>query len=261
MPVSDLDLLREAAFEAGEIAKRFFGNGPETWDKGDSQGPVTEADLAIDAMLKDKLLSARPDYGWLSEETEDGTARLSKERVFIIDPIDGTRAFIEGSKNFSHSLAIAENGKATTAVVHLPLLDRCFAAALGQGATLNGTPISPTTRTELSGATTLSAKPMLNPDLWPGGVPPIKREFRSSLAYRMCLVANARFDAMVTLRDAWEWDIAAGTLIVEEAGGIVSDRTAQPLRYNNPHPKLPGVIATNHALHAQFMDHLLPKTA
>jgi len=158
LPETDIDLLKRVAVKSGEIAMGFFQHDPEVWDKAEDAGPVTEADLAVNTYLMEELSRERSDYGWLSEETEDGTARLSKERVFIIDPIDGTRAFIEGSKNFSHSLAIVENGKTTAAVVHLPLLDRCFAAALGQGATLNDDPIAPTTRTELSGATTLSAK-------------------------------------------------------------------------------------------------------
>lgn len=258
MPERDLDLLLEVADAAGDIAKSFFGNGPQSWDKGDGQGPVTEADLAIDAMLKERLLAARPDYGWLSEETEDDTARLSKRDVFIIDPIDGTRAFIEGSKNFSHALAVVRHGVVTAAVVHLPLLGDTFAATLGGGATLNGAPIKVGPRQELAGAQTLVAKPVLAPSLWPGGVPPVERRFRSSLAYRLCLIADGSFDAMITLRDAWEWDIAAGTLIALEAGALVSDRENETLMFNNPTPKLPGVLVANEGLHAGLMTHLKP---
>jgi len=252
----DLSLLLEAANAAGEIAKQFFGQGPKTWDKDGGQGPVTEADLAIDLMLKESLLSARPDYGWLSEETEDDARRLSRDTVFIVDPIDGTRAFIAGEKTFSHALAIAHRGQVMHAVVHLPLLDKTYAASLGEGARLNGEIISPATTAELEGAQTLIAKPGLEAKHWPGGVPPIERKFRSSLAYRLCIVADGSFDAMVTLRDAWEWDIAAGTLIATEAGAAVTTRENQRPLYNNEHPKLPGIVVANPALHAKFLERL-----
>ncbi|MGB3280066.1 MAG: inositol monophosphatase family protein, partial [Pseudorhodobacter sp.] len=108
---ADLDLLVSAALEAGSIALRYFKREPQTWEKGDGAGPVTEADLAVNTMLAQRLRAARPGYGWLSEETPDNTARLAARRVFIIDPIDGTRAFIDGQDSFAHSLAIAEDGK------------------------------------------------------------------------------------------------------------------------------------------------------
>jgi voltage-gated potassium channel Kch len=124
LPAHDLALLTEAALKAGEIAMRFWKRSPKSWDKGGGHGPVTEADLDVNEMLAAKLLAARPDYGWLSEETEDGAARLAAERVFIIDPIDGTRAFMAGEDTFAHSLAVAEHGRVTAAVVYLPALWR-----------------------------------------------------------------------------------------------------------------------------------------
>ncbi|SDY32359.1 myo-inositol-1(or 4)-monophosphatase [Jannaschia faecimaris] len=240
---ADLALLRDAALAAGQIARRHFGNGPETWDKGDGQGPVTEADLEIDAMLKTDLCAARPDHGWMSEETADGPDRLSRDKVFIIDPIDGTRAFIDGSKSFSHSLAIVESGTPVAAAIHLPMLDLTYLAARGQGATLNGLPIAPTGRDDLKDATVLGAKSNFADERWKGGCPPVQRTFRSSLAYRLALVAEGRFDAMITLRMAWEWDIAAGALIVSEAGGRIANRWGEALLFNNPHPQLDGVVA------------------
>gem|GEM_PF-64546 len=222
MPEADLSLLTEAALEAGKIASSFFRNSPEKWDKGDGQGPVTEADLKVNEMLERELLRARPDYGWLSEETEDSSERASNESVFIIDPIDGTRAFIEGSKTFAHSLAIAKDGHVQAAVVHLPELELTYTAALGKGAQLNGAPISHSAHETLETATVLSNKHNTKPEFWPGGVPPFKRHFRSSLAYRLCLVADGQFNGMLTLRPTWEWDIAAGTLIASEAGAAVS---------------------------------------
>ena len=256
MQERELELLVQASHAAGEVAASYFGNGPESWDKGAGQGPVTEADLAVDALLKDALLDACPEYGWLSEESEDGATRLTRERVFIVDPIDGTRAFIDGSPNFSHALAIVEDGIVTHGVVHMPIKGLTFAARRGGGATLNGETIEVGRRAELDGAQTLIARPMMEPHHWPGGPPPISRHFRSSLAYRLCLIANGRFDAMVTVRDAWEWDVAAGSLIVAEAGGAVSDRLNGALRFNNSHPKVPGVVATNPDLHGQFLSRL-----
>ncbi len=239
---ADLKLLLEAGEAAGEIAKRYFKADPETWDKGDGQGPVTEADLEIDRMLKAELLAARPDYGWLSEESEDGKARLKAERVFIVDPIDGTRAFINGEKTFSHALAVVERGEVVAAVVHVPMLKRTYTATLGGGACCNGAAISVSAQAEMDGATVLTRKPDLSPEHWlaPHGM---QHNFRPSLAYRLCLVAEGRFDAMLTLRPAWEWDVAAGDLIVREAGGAVSTTAGGPTRYNNRLPKLAGMVA------------------
>ena len=140
--MNDLELITQAARAAGGIAMGFFQKDPEIWDKSDNAGPVTEADLAVDKMLSAELRAARPDYGWLSEETEDGAERLQKENVFIVDPIDGTRAFIAGTEHWSHSLAVAKAGQIQAAAVYLPVLDMMFCACLDGGAFLNGAPIS-----------------------------------------------------------------------------------------------------------------------
>ena len=250
MPVHDLPLLIDVARAAGRIATGYTGPSARRWYKPDDAGPVTEADLAVNEMMQETLCAARPGYGWLSEETEDGRARLSKKRVFIVDPIDGTRSFVEGSDTWAHALAVAEGGVVTAAVVFLPMLDRLYAAALGQGATLNGEPIRASTCATLGRATVLAAKPMLVADLWKGhATPTFKRSYRPSLAYRMSLVGQGRFDAMITLRKSWEWDIAAGALIVSEAGGICSDRKGKALSFNNPDPRLNGVVAGGPAVH------------
>ncbi|MEI4231319.1 inositol monophosphatase family protein [Roseovarius sp. D22-M7] len=250
MPASDLPLLVEAAEEAGRIATRYIGAPIEIRDKPDGAGPVTEADLAVDAALSQILRAARPDYGWLSEESEDGAARLDAERVFIVDPIDGTRAFIDGDDIWAHSLAVAERGVITAAVIFLPMCDKMYTAAAGQGAALNGAPIRVTDRADLDGASLLAARPALAAGLWRAGrAPQVTRGFRPSLAYRLALVAEGRFDAMLTLRASWEWDIAAGDLILREAGAVTSDRRAGPLVFNNPDPRLDGVLAANPALH------------
>lgn len=248
----DLDLLIDAARKAGDIARGYFNASPKVWDKSGGQGPVTEADLHVNQQLSADLQSARPDYGWLSEETEDTNARLTTQHQFIIDPIDGTRAFIEGSKDWAHSIAVARNGVVTSAVIYLPMRDALYAAQLGQGATLNGVTIAANIEKPMEAATVLSSKPNLQGKYWAEGAPPFKRTFRSSLAYRMALVAEGRFDGMLTLRPTWEWDVAAGALIVSEAGGSVSDQKGQPARFNNPHPQINGMVAAG-GIHAALI--------
>ncbi|WP_306345914.1 3'(2'),5'-bisphosphate nucleotidase CysQ [Aquimixticola soesokkakensis] len=251
-----LQLLIDAARKAGALALPYWRADPQVWQKDDGAGPVTEADLAVDLFLKEFLTAARPDCGWLSEETEDSDARLTMREVFIVDPIDGTRSFIEGDGNWAHSIALARDGIVTHAVVYLPVRDRLYTAELGKGACLNGAPITIDPKVILFGATVLTASANLNPALWPGGVPTIERKFRPSLAYRLSLVAQARYQAMLTLRDTWEWDVAAGTLIVTEAGGTVVDRHGQIPRFNNPHPAISGIVAANEALTGQITDRL-----
>lgn len=245
MPATDLDLLIDTAKAAGDIARGFVDASPQVWDKGGGAGPVTEADLAVNELMAQRLQGARPDYGWLSEETEDDTSRLQTDRQFIVDPIDGTRAFIEGSRDWAHALAVLEGGQVTAAVVYLPMRDFLYSASLGEGAFLNGDRLAVSDKTDLGGATVLSNKASFADKFWAAGAPPsgISRKFRSSLAYRLSLAAQGRFDAMMTLRPSWEWDIAAGALIVAEAGGHVSDQTGAPLRFNNPHPQVNGVVA------------------
>lgn len=256
MPVTDLYLLTRAARNAGEIAAGHWRNSPKVWDKPGHQGPVTEADLEIDNALRDLLGSARPDYGWLSEETEDSGERLEARRVFIVDPLDGTRAFVKGERSFAHVLAVAEEGEVIAAAVFLPMLDRMFTAIRGGGAALNGELIRHSGRNGLDGAALLAARAALQPQFWAERPPMVALHSRPSLAYRQCLVAQGRFDAMLTLRDSWHWDLAAGALILQEAGATVTDRAGQPLRFNTPHPQSPGILAAPPALHAEMLGRL-----
>ncbi len=253
MPEADLALLEAAARRAGELATARFGRHGNVRDKPDDHGPVTDADLAVDRLLRDELSAARPDYGWLSEESEDGPERLGAARVFVVDPIDGTRAYIAGEKAWAHALAVVEAGRVIAGVVHLPLLGLTYAAAEGQGARLNGAPIGASPRVGLDGARMLMNRTHLAPAFWPGGVPEVERLFRPSLAYRLCLVAQGEADASLTFRDTWEWDLAAGALIAREAGAVVSDRWGQPHVFNNPVPLVPGMIVAGPALHAAIM--------
>lgn len=256
MPARDLALLTEAAREAGRIALRYWRKEPKVWDKGGEHGPVTEADLAVNDMLKARLLAARPGYGWLSEETPDNAERLAVDTVFIVDPIDGTRAFVAGEETWAHSLAVAHRGKVTAGAVYLPALDRIYTASETAPPLKDGQPIAASTREVLTGANILTTKPNLAPEKWPGGVPEIERSFRASLAYRLCLAAEGRFDGMLTLRDAWEWDIAAGSLIAERAGAVVTDRLGGGLRFNTPGAMASGVLALPPKLHAEAMARL-----
>lgn len=247
MPAHDLALLTDAARAAGRIAMHHWKRDPQVWDKGGEHGPVTEADLAVNDMLQTTLRTARPDYGWLSEETTDTPDRLTRDRVFIIDPIDGTRAFIAGEETFAHSLAIATHGTITAAVVYLPALDKLYTATTT--ALKDGQPITASPRTTLTGADILTTKANLDPARWPGGVPDIHRSFRASLAYRLCLAAEGKHDGMLTLRDTWEWDIAAGSLIAQRAGCRVTDQTGADITFNSPGAKAKGILALPNALH------------
>ena len=255
MPARDLALLTDAARKAGEIALRFWRQAPKTWEKP-GQGPVTEADLAVNAALRDMLRSARPDYGWLSEEDPDSETRLETEFQFILDPIDGTRSFIAGEDVFAISLAVVQNGVARAGVVYLPALDRLYTATDHGPALKDGQPIMASKQQGIEGARLLTTAQALQPQHWPGGVPDLKRSFRASLAYRLCLVAEGRHDGMLTLRDAWEWDIAAGSLIAARAGAAVTDRTGQTLRFNQPNPLAPGVVVAAPGLHAALLQRL-----
>ncbi|MEX0280687.1 MAG: 3'(2'),5'-bisphosphate nucleotidase CysQ [Arenibacterium sp.] len=261
MPATDLSLLIEAARAAGETARGFSGRAARQWEKPDGAGPVTEADLAVNDVLEEKLRGARPDYGWLSEESEDDLSRLACERVFVVDPIDGTRSFVEGSKTWAHSIAVVENGKVTAGVVYLPLRDKLYSAALGQGAFLNDDPLETPEFKDLGRANILAARPVMNSKNWRESAPPrFHRSYRPSLAYRMALVGEGRFQGMVTLRPCWEWDIAAGDLICREAGAVSSDMSGKGLKFNNRTAKVDGLIAATSDVHGEVLHRLSPRT-
>ncbi len=253
----DRALLEAAAVAAGEVALAHHGRPVAIREKGDGQGPVSEADLAVNAALAERLRHARPDYGWLSEEDVDGhgpgAARSRARRVFVVDPIDGTRAFLAGEAGWGVAVAVVEDGRPVAACFHLPARDETYAAHLGGGASLNGRPISMSDRTALIGARGLAGKAALSPEHWPGGVPEIVREMRPALIWRLCLVAEGRADLALTLGPAWEWDVAAGALIAAEAGAAATDPDGRQLAFNRTPPRTPGVIVAPPALHAALM--------
>ncbi|KMW59283.1 Inositol monophosphatase family protein [Candidatus Rhodobacter oscarellae] len=253
MPESDLRLITDAALQASDIALKYWKTDQRV-DHKDGGSPVSEGDFAVDGFLRSMLRAARPDYGWLSEETEDDLARLERRRVFIVDPIDGTRAYIGGERTWAISIAVVEDGAPVAGVVHMPARDRTYAAARGHGATLNGAPLRAGSRAEPDGATVLAAKPALEAKWWAETPPKLDRHWRPSLAYRFCAVAEARFDAVLTIRDAYEWDIAAGILIADEAGAVSSDRNGDPIRFNTEDAKAKGVFSAAPQLHNRLID-------
>ena len=255
--MSDLELLIDAAREAGEIALRHKAKGLDVEEKPDGAGPVTQADLDVDQALRTGLTSVRPDYAWLSEETEDELSRLHSQTLFVVDPIDGTRSFIGGEKTWAHSLAIVRNGVATDGVVYLPEMDLMYAASASQGASCNGVRIDVSDLSQLTQARVLATRPNMDAKHWHSGTPTFKRSHRPSLAYRLCLVAEGRYDAMLTLRPSWEWDIAAGAVILQEAGATVTDRSAAKLMFNNETPQTAGVLGAGPNLHRQISDALI----
>lgn len=255
----DLALIRAAAREAGEVALSYFGQSPEVWWKNEGRSPVSAADFASNERLHGILRAARPDYGWLSEESEADPSRLDAQHCFIIDPIDGTRAFIDGQDSFAHSLAVAQGDRIVAAAVYLPARDLCYTASVDGPALLNGAPIAPS-RHAMQGARVLTYRAATDPGHWRGGQPPpFRREFRPSLAWRLCLAAQGRFDAALSLRAVWEWDIAAGSLIAERAGAMVSDRRGGRMRFNSPRAMIDGLIVAGSPLHGQLLEALAPE--
>lgn len=255
---ADLALLTEAAAAAGAEALRFWKKPLKQWDKPGGAGPVTEADLAVNALLAARLRAARPEYGWLSEEDGDDPDRTRRAAVFVVDPIDGTRAFAAGQDAFAISIAVVRDGRAVAGVVHLPARGTTYAAEAGGPALRDGAPLATSGRDSPEGARMLTSAAALAPAHWAGPVPAVTRHFRPSLAWRLCLVAEGRHDGVLTLGDTWEWDVAAGALIAERAGATVTDRHGHPPRFNAPRPRLHGILAAPPGLHAALVGRLRP---
>lgn len=227
-PSGDLDLLMEAAAEAGAIAMRYFRKDPQVWMKA-GQSPVSEADFAVDAFLREKLMAARPDYGWLSEETADNSERLSARRVFVVDPIDGTRNFIEGGDFWCVSIGVVEAGAPISGVLQCPVRKQRFWARKGEGSFLDGARLvvtPPQGPAEIGGP-----KPMVDAfaKIWQG---PLSRvAYVPSLAYRIAMIAAGKLDATFVKPNARDWDLAAAHLILTEAGGEIVNAAGAAPRY------------------------------
>ncbi|RED11936.1 3'(2'),5'-bisphosphate nucleotidase CysQ [Pontivivens insulae] len=249
---ADRLLLEQAARDAGALALTHFGNRPKRWSKEDNS-PVSEADLAVDARLRDILLAARPDYGWLSEETADTPDRLACEQVFIVDPIDGTRAFLRGEQGWCIALAVATGGKVTASAIYAPVTDTLYSAALGDGAYRDGAVLSGSGRTSIEGASISIPRDYLAANHWPGGAPPVTAARSGALALRLARAASGEVDGSVSLRPVWEWDSSAGTLLAMEAGLLATREDGQPTVFNSATPRHQGLIVAPPPLHAALV--------
>ncbi|MEE8438500.1 MAG: 3'(2'),5'-bisphosphate nucleotidase CysQ [Micropepsaceae bacterium] len=254
--VTDTTLLVETVREAGKIARKYFRGEYSSWDKGRGN-PVTDADIAIDRNLREVLLAARPNYGWLSEETEDDPARLTRDRVFIVDPIDGTVGFIKGRPHFTIVATVVHAGRPVSAAIYNPITEEMYDAAYCNGARLNGDPISVSDKDTLEGCRMLAPRVYFEPERWQRPWPDsMQVETRSSIAYRLALVAAGKFDAVLSLTAKHDWDLAAGDLMVNEAGGCVLTPNGEILTYNNATPLQQGVLSAGPALHAKLRERL-----
>ncbi|MFQ5508224.1 MAG: 3'(2'),5'-bisphosphate nucleotidase CysQ [Leptospirillia bacterium] len=259
---SDLKLAISAARAAGEVIMSYYEDEYDIKEKGgDERGgnPVTTADLEADNILKRLLLENRPDYGWLSEETADSGERLKCDRVWIVDPIDGTKEFIKGIPQFAISIGLADQGEIILAVILNPAKDEMYAAVRDEGITLNGKPVGVTEQSALKGASVLASRS----EVARGEFDDFKDEFEitpiGSIAYKLAMVASGQADLTFTLTPKNEWDFAAGYLLVGEAGGHVQVLGGHPQRFNQEDPLVQGVVATNTALFEPLMARLSDK--
>lgn len=238
----DRALLSTAIIEAGEIARHYFRADAKSWHKGPGQ-IVTEADIAIDRQLHDRLIGSRPDDGWLSEEREDDGSRGHCRRVWIVDPIDGTRSFAEGVEEFTISVALVIDGKPVVGSVFNPMTSEHFQASAGSGASLNGEALTPSVHGEIAGASLLASLGEMKRRRWPEVMPEADFTTIGSLAYKLALVAAGRFSGLVSLRSCHDWDIAAAVLLLEECGAWLSDGAGHPIRLNQSTLRHGGLVA------------------
>lgn len=246
----DLDLLKKAALSAGQIAKHKFEQGDsKVWDKSENH-PVTDADIAVNDHLAEALKTARPDYGWLSEETKDDFSRRTTKYCFVIDPIDGTRAFIDRLPHFTICLAVLKNGICVAGVVYNPLTDEMFEANLGGGARLNGTALQPNSCEEITNCTMIGYPRKFKKLGWPA----MNVCIRNSMAYRIVLVAAGLKDATIAFTPKSDWDLAAASLIATEAGAVISDINGNAFNFAKDSTSNAGVICASPCLHALLLD-------
>jgi myo-inositol-1(or 4)-monophosphatase len=242
--ISELKIAREAAIEAGGLILNYYKADYEIKDKG-YHNPVTTADHAADTRLKEILTEARPDYGWLSEETVDSPDRLDKERTWVVDPLDGTKEFIEGVPHFVVSVALVENGKPIIGVLFNPVTKELFTASTGEGAFLDDKPIRCLTKDKVRDMVLLNSRSETRRGLWT----PFDGTFGElraigSVAYKLGLTAAGKADIFASLRPKNEWDICAGNCIINEAGGKLIDLRGNRVIFNQEKTLIePGLIA------------------
>lgn len=243
----DLNLLEDTVREAGHIARKFYGGDYKRWNK-EGGSPVTEADLAVNKFLCDTLTKARPDYGWLSEENTDDPSRLARREVFVVDPIDGTIAFLKSRPHFTICAAIVVEGHPCCGVVYNPISEELYSARTGAGAHRNGDAIHVGGRGRLENCAMLGDRGQFQQAPWP----PMHVQNRNSVAYRLVLVADGSADASVSLTAKHDWDLAAADIILQEAGGCLTDAGGAALIYNRPVTRQSSLVAANPALHAEI---------
>ena len=262
MPASELlrdrDRLAIAVQEAGAVAKKFFRGPLKQWTKGQGDSPVTEADIASNDVLHKHLVEAGD--GWLSEESENDPTRLAARRVWVVDPIDGTRAFIAGREDWSVSVALVVDGRPVVAALFAPVTDELFLSTAGGGATRNGVPIQASSGSSLEGARVGGPMCMMERIALNGsGITLMPRIH--SLALRLARVAHAELDAAVAGGNGHDWDLAAADLLVHEAGGMMTALDGRVLVYNRPDPVHGVLLAASRDRHAALADLIRAQTS
>jgi myo-inositol-1(or 4)-monophosphatase len=252
-PATLRDGLEAVMREAGELARVTSRGEFKRWTKGHDNSPVSDADIAVNNLLKQRLAALAPQAGWLSEETEDSLAGRSMATAWIVDPIDGTRAFIAGRADWTISVALVEHGRPMLAALYAPVTEEMFLAMRGRGATLNGAAIAPNSGGLLAQARLAGPKRYLDQleKLSPNILPQPKVH---SLALRLTRVAHGALDAAIASPGSHDWDLAAADLLVHEAGGVMTDFNGQALLYNQPHTVHGALIAAGPPRHATLVE-------
>ncbi|RJF64958.1 inositol monophosphatase family protein [Rhodopseudomonas palustris] len=248
----DAALLVATVREAGALALSMFGTDVRNWTKGASS-PVSDADIAANDLIRERLQSATPDYGWLSEESADDPARLGKQRVWIIDPIDGTRSYLAGRSDWCVSAALIENSSPLLGAVFAPVTNEFYFAARGAGATLNGAPIRASAGADFEAARIAGPKPLIERMRLPNTAQILPRI--GSLALRLCGVADDRLDVAFAGGQSRDWDLAAADLIVHEANGKLTGLAGEPIVYNRPEVTHGVLVAAGRDRHARIVEH------
>ncbi len=244
-----LDDIARIAAEAGRIAAARCGTDYKTWEKVPGH-PVCEVDLAVDAFLQEQLGALDPEAGWLSEETLDDSDRIERRRLWVVDPIDGTRDFLRNRPGWCVSIALVEDRVPVLGVLAAPMRDELWTAARGRGSWRNGQPLRVSPRAELAGARVpADTLPKVDRDLVPVAKP-------NSIALRIAMVGAGEADLLATLRWGFEWDIAAAALIAEEAGATVTGALGQPLAFNTASGEAFGVLVATPGIHAAAVERL-----
>lgn len=247
-PAADAGLLEEAAREAGALALTFFNRHVESTHKADGT-PVSEADLAVDRLLHGRLTGARPGYGWLSEESTDDKRRVGMRAVWVVDPIDGTRGFLEKQTDWTIAAALVVDGRPEISAVFNPARDEMFTARRGKGAWLNGERMTAGDAPAIADVRMIAHQRMFRKGIWDEPWPEMRHLWANSIAYRLALIAAGRAEATISLSEKKEWDVAAPALLVEEAGGRVSGIDGTAFTFNKEITRLNGLVAAGRALH------------